>query len=66
MPKMKTKKSIAKRFKITKNGKVKRYMAFKNHLKFHKSKNAKRSFRKGAIAVKGDARRIKVMMPYGG
>jgi large subunit ribosomal protein L35 len=66
MPKMKTKRAIAKRFKITKNGKIKRFKAFKNHLKYHKSKQAKRDFRKGQIATKGDAKRIKVMIPYGG
>lgn len=65
---MKTKKSIAKRFKITKNGKgkVMRRMAFQNHLKFHKSKQAKRSFRKPKVMTKGDAKKVKVMIPYGG
>jgi large subunit ribosomal protein L35 len=66
MPKMKTRKSLAKRFKITKNGKVKRYGAFKNHLKYHKSKPAKRSFRKSQVVSSSDAKKIKEMIPYGG
>lgn len=42
MPKVKTKKSITKRFKITKNGKVLRRQAFRRHLNVKKSSSKKR------------------------
>lgn len=43
MPKQKTKKSLAKRFKITKNGKVMRRHNFIRHLRVKKSKSKRRS-----------------------
>lgn len=43
MPKVKTNKSIAKRFKITKTGKVLRGQSFTSHLKVRKSSKHKRA-----------------------
>jgi large subunit ribosomal protein L35 len=62
MPKMKTNKSVAKRFKVTGKGKVKRGHAFKSHILTKKSAKRKRNLRKSAIAAKGDAKRMKRML----
>ncbi|MFH0732850.1 MAG: 50S ribosomal protein L35 [Candidatus Omnitrophota bacterium] len=65
MPKLKTRKSIAKRFKITKTGKVKCSKAFKGHLLGRKSRKRKRALSRGSVLNKTDARKIKAMLPYG-
>lgn len=58
MPKVKTNKSIAKRFKITKNGKVMRGQSFTSHLKVRKSSKHRRSLR-GTVATSASfAKRI--------
>jgi large subunit ribosomal protein L35 len=64
MPKMKTKKSAAKRFKFTGKGKVKRNKAFSSHILTKKSTERKRKFRKSGIVDKSDMGHIKEMMPY--
>ncbi len=64
MPKMKTKKSAAKRFKFTGKGKVKRNKAFKSHILTKKSTKRKRNFRKSEIVDKSDMGHVKEMMPY--
>ncbi len=64
MPKLKTKKSVQKRFSVTKNGKVKRNKAFANHILTKKSSERKRKFRKSAITHKADSKNIKAMLPY--
>jgi large subunit ribosomal protein L35 len=58
MPKMKSNRSAAKRFKWTATGKIKRRRAFKSHLLTHKSASRKRRLRKAAIVDKADAVRI--------
>ena len=45
MPKIKTNKSVRKRFKITKKGKVRRYRAGVGHLNSHKTRKRKRHLR---------------------
>ncbi|TCS96707.1 50S ribosomal protein L35 [Hazenella coriacea] len=64
MPKMKTKRAAAKRFKKTGTGKVKRQHAFTNHILEKKSAKRKRNLRKGAIMAKGDQTRIKQLITY--
>lgn len=63
--KMKTHKATAKRFKITKNGKVLRTKGGKSHLRRKKSKRVKRKFSQ-MIEVKtaSEKRRIKRLAPY--
>ena len=63
--KLKTYKAAAKRFKITKNGKVLRTKGGKSHLRRKKSARVKRQFSR-MIEVKnsGDKRRIKRLAPY--
>lgn len=58
MPKMKTKKSAAKRFKKTGTGKLKRSHAYTSHLFSNKSTKQKRQLRKAGTVSKGDQKRI--------
>lgn len=62
MPKMKTSRSAAKRFKLTGKGKVKRRQAFKSHILTKKSPKRKRKLRHAALAEGGDAKRVKRML----
>ncbi|MRH42903.1 50S ribosomal protein L35 [Aquibacillus halophilus] len=63
MPKMKTHKGSAKRFKRTGSGKVKRSHAYTSHLFANKSTKQKRKLRKGTLVSAGDYKRIKQMLP---
>ncbi|MFM9413626.1 50S ribosomal protein L35 [Peptococcus simiae] len=58
MPKMKTHRGAAKRFKRTGTGKIKRNHAYTSHILEKKSPKRKRNLRKSAIMFKGDAKRI--------
>ena len=62
MPKQKTNKGAAKRFKKTKHGKVKRDCAFAGHLLGPKNRKRKRKLRKGAVVSKSDSKRIASML----
>lgn len=64
MPKIKTRRSAAKRFEVTGSGKVKRAKAFKSHILEKKSPKRKRNLRKAAMAAKSDMKRIAKMLPY--
>ena len=64
MPKIKTNSSAAKRFKITKNGKVRRGKAFGRHLKSAKSAKRRRNLRKGVIMDPSEMGRVKRLLPY--
>ncbi len=64
MPKLKTHTGAKKRFSLTKNGKVKRSHANKNHILNKKSTKRLRSLRKGAYADKTNAPAIKKLLPY--
>jgi large subunit ribosomal protein L35 len=59
MPKMKTSKSVAKRFKITGTGKVKRRQANKSHILTKKSPKRKQNLRSSALVAKSDEKRMK-------
>jgi large subunit ribosomal protein L35 len=63
MPKMKTHKGAAKRFKITSSGKVKRYRANKSHILTKKSAKRKRRLRRpDVINTRGEAKNIKRLL----
>ncbi len=63
MPKMKTHKGAAKRFKLTGSGKVKRYKANKSHILTKKTSKRKRNLRRsGLIATTGDTKRMKRLL----
>ncbi|TYP49812.1 50S ribosomal protein L35 [Thermosediminibacter litoriperuensis] len=64
MPKIKTHRGAAKRFDLTKKGKIKRAKAYKSHLLTHKSNKRKRHLRKPALVSKADYKRIKQLIPY--
>lgn len=66
MPKLKTNKSAAKRFRHTASGKLKRPKAGGNHLLSHKTTKRKRHRRAGALVHEADEKRFKILMPYGG
>ncbi len=66
MPKMKTRKAAAKRFKITANGKVMYKKANKSHLLTRKESKRKRNLRKEGKVSNADVKRVKKMLPYGG
>ena len=64
MPKMKTSSAAAKRFKLTKTGKVKRAKAYKSHILTKKSAKRKRNLRKAGLLSSADAKVMKKILPY--
>ncbi|HEX2999387.1 MAG TPA: 50S ribosomal protein L35 [Armatimonadota bacterium] len=64
MPKLKTRKSVSKRFQITGSGKIIRRHAFKGHLMIGKSPSQSRRLSQDAEVTGGSAREIKRNMPY--
>ena len=58
MPKMKTKSSAKKRFKLTGTGKIKRKHAFKNHILTKKSKKRKLKLTHSSLVHKNDLKNI--------
>ncbi len=66
MGKLKTKKGVAKRFKLTKKGKVKYSPCGKSHLMSSKNRKRLRNLRKRKIMTdRADAKFLKSMLPYG-
>jgi len=59
MPKMKTKSSAKKRFKLTGTGKIKRKHAFKSHILTKKSTKQKRNLTKSGLVHKSDVANVK-------
>jgi large subunit ribosomal protein L35 len=64
MPKLKTNRGAAKRFKITGGGKVKHYKAYASHLLSGKTTKRKRNLRKSALVDDSDVKNIKRIIPY--
>ena len=64
MPKMKTHRGAAKRFKKTGTGKIKRNKAYTSHILEKKSPKRKRNLRKSAIMAAGDSKRVAKLIPY--
>ena len=58
MPKIKTHRGAAKRFDVTKSGKIKRGKAYKSHILTKKSQKRKRNLRKGTTLSSADQKRI--------
>ena len=65
MPKMKTKSSVKKRFKITATGKVKAGPGMKRHKLSARTQKSKRSNRRMQTLTDMDARTVKQWAPYG-
>jgi len=64
MPKMKTHRGAAKRFKKTATGKLKRGKAYRSHILTKKSPKRKRKLRRPGLVFKGDQSRIAQLLPY--
>jgi large subunit ribosomal protein L35 len=64
MGKLKTNRSAAKRFSVSKTGKVKHKRAFLRHLLSSKKRGRKRRLRRPAILNAADARNIRKLIPY--
>lgn len=65
MPKLKTKRAAAKRFRMTGSGKIRRRKAFKNHLLEHKSaKQTRRRLSQLSLVHESDEKEVKLMLPY--
>ena len=64
MPKQKTHKGAAKRFDLTKSGKVKRAQAFKRHILTKKPTKRTRNLCKAAYLPSAEGKTMKKLMPY--
>jgi len=62
MPKMKTKRNAAKRFKVSGSGKIKRFKAGARHLLTRKSPKRKRRLRKGGVLTTSMLKRIQKLV----
>ena len=64
MPKLKTKRAAAKRFKLTGSGKLKRNKAYKSHILTKKSTKRKRNLRKATMTDATNEKVMKKILPY--
>lgn len=64
MPKIKTNRAAAKRFKKAGSGKFKRNKAYASHLLGHKSPKRKRNLRKSSLADATNQGALKRLLPY--
>ena len=64
MPKVKTKKNAAKRFKVRSSGGIKRSQAFMRHILTKKSQKRKRHLRGTTNVHQSDKRAVRAMLPY--
>jgi len=64
MPKIKTNRGAAKRFKKTGTGKIKRSHAFTSHILTSKTRKRKRQLRSSALVAAVDQKNIAKLIPY--
>lgn len=64
MPKLKTHRGAAKRFKVTGGGNIKRYKAYKSHLLTGKSSKRMRGLRRSALVPKVQVDNVRKLLPY--
>lgn len=64
MPKMKTHRAAAKRFKVTGSGKIARHKAGASHLLGSKSPKRKRNLRKAGLVSNAEQKRIAKLIPF--
>ncbi|MGH7915834.1 MAG: 50S ribosomal protein L35 [Candidatus Binataceae bacterium] len=64
MPKLKTNRSAAKRFKVTKTGKIMHKRAYLRHLLSSKSRGRKRRLRQAGILNPIDGKKMRALVPY--
>lgn len=65
MPKLKTKKAAAKRFRLTASGKIKRGHSHARHILTKKTNKRKRLLDIDALVATADQKRVEDMLPYG-
>jgi large subunit ribosomal protein L35 len=65
MPKLKTHRGAAKRFKSTATGRFKRAKAYKNHILTKKTRKRKRQLDTPTLISGSDQRRVEQLLPYG-
>ena len=64
MPKMKTNRAAAKRFRATKRGGYKRHKAYNRHLKSSKSPKRRRNLRQSSRLDATEVKRIRRLLPF--
>jgi large subunit ribosomal protein L35 len=64
VPKIKTNRAAAKRFRVTGSGKIKRNKGFKRHILSSKGKKRKRQPRKATTVAAVESRNIRRLIPY--
>ena len=64
MPKMKTSRAAAKRFKVTGTGKLKRNKAYQRHILTKKTTKTKRNLRKATMTDETNVKNMKKILPY--
>ena len=64
MPKIKTNRAAAKRFKATGTGKLKRNKAYRRHILTKKTTKTKRNLRKPAMTDQTNVKNMKKILPY--
>jgi len=64
MPKQKTSRGAAKRFKLTGTGKLKRRKAYLRHILTTKTRKQKRNLRRAVVVDQSNAKAIRRLLPY--
>ena len=64
MPKLKTRRATAKRFRKTGSGKIRRARSYRSHLMSHRDRDRKRRLRRNTMVSKADEKAIKRLLPY--
>jgi large subunit ribosomal protein L35 len=65
MPKQKTHRGAAKRFKLTASGKIKRGKAYKSHILTKKSSKRRRHLDMDTMVSEADSKTVRMLLPYG-
>ncbi len=64
MPKIKTNRGAAKRFRKTSSGRIRRNKAYTSHILTKKSTKRKRDLRRATLIAKADERNVAQLIPY--
>ena len=64
MPKIKTCRGAAKRFKVTGSGRIKRGKAYRRHILSHKGRKRKRQLRSAGLVAEVDHQNVRKLIPY--
>lgn len=65
MPKQKTHRGAAKRFKLTASGKIKRGKAYKSHILTKKTSKRRRHLDMDTLVSEADSKAVRMLLPYG-